>query len=352
MVPKRMIQSEQSPEWQPGCTVRCPRRRRSMTQSTGMLQTNRPPVAGQLRLGAKRCAKHCADLNSGLGPPFSSPQLSGIGSSPTNLFSWLSVSPWSSIRSSVRPAAPLWGWTTSGRLFNNPLFMISVRNTLTWAFLSFIWMLPIALGISLCLVNVRRGRNLYQGLIFLPVVISLVAIALLFRMLMDPEVGQFNQILESLGLPGFTWLSSSDTALPTHGWDRRLEGVGLLRCHLDGRHLEHPNGIAGRSDGGWRKPLAALALHDAPVAFSHTGLGDGRPGNWRVAGVYRRLCNDGMAVRATQPICTISSSTRKRSRYPLRYRYSRGTDPVCVHYHDHVHATATDSTFVVLLKGA
>ena len=120
-------------------------------------------------------------------------------------------------------SSPFVGLDNFRQLFNNPLFLISVRNTLTWAFLSFIAMLPIALGISLSLVNVRRGRNIYQGIIFLPVVISLVAIALLFRMLMDPDVGQFNQILESLGLPGFPWLSSSDTALQT------MVGIGVWK---------------------------------------------------------------------------------------------------------------------------
>lgn len=81
-------------------------------------------------------------------------------------------------------------------------------NTLTWTILSFAGMLPVALGVSLCLVYVKRGRNLYQAIIFLPVVISLVAVSLMFRMLMDPEQGQFNYILEGLGLPGSDWLNA------------------------------------------------------------------------------------------------------------------------------------------------
>ena len=56
---------------------------------------------------------------------------------------------------------------------------------------------------------------MYQALIFVPVVTSLVAVALLFRMLMDPDIGQFNTILRSLGLKDFTWLSNSRTALVT-----------------------------------------------------------------------------------------------------------------------------------------
>jgi multiple sugar transport system permease protein len=100
-------------------------------------------------------------------------------------------------------------------LFEHPLFWISVQNTLTWAVLAFLLMIPISMGIAVCLANIRRGRNLYQGLIFLPVVVSLVAVILMFRMLMDSEVGQFNQILRSLHLPESKWLASTSSALPT-----------------------------------------------------------------------------------------------------------------------------------------
>jgi multiple sugar transport system permease protein len=111
--------------------------------------------------------------------------------------------------------SPFVGLDNFRRLFEEPQFLPSVVNTLEWTVLSFIMMLPVSLGISICLANLRRGRNVYQGLIFLPVVVSIVAVLLMFRMLMDPEVGWFNQILRAIGLPGFSWLSDSSTALPT-----------------------------------------------------------------------------------------------------------------------------------------
>jgi len=111
--------------------------------------------------------------------------------------------------------SPFVGLGNFRRLLEEPQFLPSVTNTLEWTILSFIMMLPISLGISVCLANLRRGRNVYQGLIFLPVVVSIVAVLLMFRMLMDPEVGWFNQILRAIGLPGFPWLSDSATALPT-----------------------------------------------------------------------------------------------------------------------------------------
>ncbi|MHB1296261.1 MAG: carbohydrate ABC transporter permease [Anaerolineae bacterium] len=105
------------------------------------------------------------------------------------------------------------GFDNWRRISELPLFWTSIRNTLYWAALSFIFALPISLFVSLCLAGVKRGRNFYQAIIFLPVVVSLVAISLLFRMLMDPEVGQLNQVLGFLGLPKLRWLSDSSTAL-------------------------------------------------------------------------------------------------------------------------------------------
>ncbi|MHB1293833.1 MAG: carbohydrate ABC transporter permease [Anaerolineae bacterium] len=99
------------------------------------------------------------------------------------------------------------------QLIENPLFVISVRNTLSWAILEIGLTLPLSLLLASCLASLRRWRNLYQGLLFVPVVVSLVAISLLFRMLMDPETGQFNQILHSIGLPTSRWLVHPSSAL-------------------------------------------------------------------------------------------------------------------------------------------
>ena len=170
----------------------------------------------------------------------------------------------------LNPAAsPFVGLDNFRQLFNNPLFMISVRNTLTWAVFSFVGMLPIALGIALCLVNVKRGRNIYQGIIFLPVVISLVAIALLFRMLMDPEVGQLNWILESFGLPGFTWLSSSDTALPTAVGIGIWKGLGFYVVILTAGILNIPMELQDAATVDGVNPWQRLRYMTLPL-LSHT----------------------------------------------------------------------------------
>jgi ABC-type sugar transport system permease subunit len=162
--------------------------------------------------------------------------------------------------------SPFVGLENFRKIFEMPLFLIAVQNTFTWAVLSSALTLPISMGISLCLAAARRGRNLYQAVIFIPVVVSLVAIALLFRMLMDPEVGQFNQILRGLGLPESRWLSSSRTALPASVLIGTWKGLGFNVVILTAGLLAIPGELhdAALVDGAnawqrfWRVTLPLL----------------------------------------------------------------------------------------------
>ncbi len=109
--------------------------------------------------------------------------------------------------------SPFIGLGNYQKLLLNPLFLVSIKNTFTWTLYIFLFMLPISMLIATTLSNVRRLRNLYQAVIFIPVVVSLVAVSLLFRMVMDPEVGQLNRMLDFLGIPPFKWMSSTRSAL-------------------------------------------------------------------------------------------------------------------------------------------
>lgn len=98
-------------------------------------------------------------------------------------------------------------------LLSNDLFWVSLEHTLIYAVTLFVAILPLSLLISSCLTSVIRGRNFYQFVIFLPVVVSLVAISLLFKYLMDPQVGLFDWILAILQLPQSKFLSGDESAL-------------------------------------------------------------------------------------------------------------------------------------------
>lgn len=91
--------------------------------------------------------------------------------------------------------------------------VLDVRNTLVYTVITYVASIPLALLVSWCITNVARGRRFYEFVAFLPVVVSVVAVSLLFRMIMNPDTGSLNRILSAIGLPTSDWIFGSDSAL-------------------------------------------------------------------------------------------------------------------------------------------
>ena len=102
-------------------------------------------------------------------------------------------------------------WT----MIHDPIFWQSLKITLTYVLMSVPLYLVAGLGLSLLLNMKRRGVNLFRTVIFLPYVISGVAVAILWSSLLDPNFGGVNWVLRHLGIahPPL-WLESGTWALP------------------------------------------------------------------------------------------------------------------------------------------
>jgi len=141
-------------------------------------------------------------------------------------------------------------------VFTYDRFWIALKNTVLYSVLSYAIRMPLALIVSWCLVSVKRGRRFYQFVVFLPVVVSLVAISMLFIMLMDPQFGVFNRILRSLGLPTSMWVSGSKSALISIVLVDVWKGLGFAVVLLSTAMLAVPQSLydAATVDGvsGWQ----------------------------------------------------------------------------------------------------
>jgi len=77
----------------------------------------------------------------------------------------------------------------------------------------------VSLGISIAFflaLWLNRKAPLYgfvQAAVFSPHIVSLVSVAMLWMWLMDPQYGLLNAILAYVGLPGYTWLADTNSAL-------------------------------------------------------------------------------------------------------------------------------------------
>ncbi len=77
--------------------------------------------------------------------------------------------------------------------------------------------LQVGLGLTFALLlnQQLRLRTFFRGVIFVPTILSSVAIGLSFALFLNPRRGPVNGFLESLGLAAQPWLASPDTALAT-----------------------------------------------------------------------------------------------------------------------------------------
>lgn len=163
--------------------------------------------------------------------------------------------------------SPFVGLDNFRSLFANRLFWTGIRNTLLWALFCYAGLLPLALILSVGLSRLRRGRNTYQAIAFLPVVVSLPAVCLLFLMVLDPQIGPVNRLLESIGLPTSKFLTNSSSALPTAAAVGIWKSVGFHVVILTAGLMAIPEEFydAARVDGAnewqrfWRVTLPLLS---------------------------------------------------------------------------------------------
>jgi multiple sugar transport system permease protein len=69
--------------------------------------------------------------------------------------------------------------------------------------------------IALILYREFRGKGLLKLLLLLPLVVTPVAIGIVFQLFFDPTIGFLNWALSSLGLPQSGWITEAKTVLPS-----------------------------------------------------------------------------------------------------------------------------------------
>lgn len=127
------------------------------------------------------------------------------------LFSvWMSLQRWN-----VVSPPHFVGLQNYQRLFHaDPLFWKCLRNTAYYAFFSVPLGMTVALALALLLNQRVRGLALFRTIFYLPSVVSGVATALIWQLLLHPDSGGINAVLRLLGVAHPpAWLASEQWAM-------------------------------------------------------------------------------------------------------------------------------------------
>lgn len=101
-------------------------------------------------------------------------------------------------------------------LARDVIFMKAVINTLIFVIVVAPVQGGLALGLALLINQRLKGINLYRAIFFMPVVVSIVVVSLLWRFIYDGQDGLLNNLLSGLtfgAFDGIDWLGNPNTAL-------------------------------------------------------------------------------------------------------------------------------------------
>lgn len=110
------------------------------------------------------------------------------------------------------PASFVW-FSSYARVLTEPRFLDAVYRTFSFTFFAVAFEGIIGVAIALILHRAFVGRGIAKFLLLLPLVATPVAVGIVFNLFYDPTIGLLNYVLQSIGLPGSSWVSSARTVI-------------------------------------------------------------------------------------------------------------------------------------------
>jgi len=114
----------------------------------------------------------------------------------------------------IAPKKRFIGFENYRVMFNDPVFWLITRNTLILS----VWVVVLKLAISLSLAMVMnrdlKGRSFYQAIIFSPTFTTSVAVAMVWRWILEPDYGLLRVFMRPFGIAPINWIESTTHSLP------------------------------------------------------------------------------------------------------------------------------------------
>lgn len=96
-------------------------------------------------------------------------------------------------------------------------FLTSIKNILRFVLISLVTQVPLGLLLAFLLSSYCKGFKFFKAAIFMPIVLSITAVSLMWYFILFPGNGVLSSLLSSVGLESLArnWLADKSTALNT-----------------------------------------------------------------------------------------------------------------------------------------
>jgi multiple sugar transport system permease protein len=160
------------------------------------------------------------------------------------------------------------------RIFQDPLFWRSAINSVYLIIPSLLLEFLLGLGVAVLLSRQMVFQRIIRTAILIPMMMAPALAGLMWRLLVHPDFGLFNNFLTVVGLPKLLWTASPTLAIPTiilvEVWQNTPFVILMLLAGLQAIPLEQYE--AAKVDGAtswqaflhitipWLKPIIVIAL--------------------------------------------------------------------------------------------
>ena len=160
---------------------------------------------------------------------------------------WYSLHDWT-VGATAQPWVGLGNYVA---LTRDPRFWGALGNTLELTVVTVVVLLVIGLALAVALLRDSFATKVVRSAFFFPTVVSLTSIGLVWRFLLDPDLGLVGGLLKAVGSPAVAWLQDPGLALPTVMFVDVWKNAGFVMIILLGALKAVPAERieAGRLDG-------------------------------------------------------------------------------------------------------
>lgn len=115
----------------------------------------------------------------------------------------------------VSPDTPWVGLANFHAAFQNTPFWASMRNVVIFGAVGFFIGNGVSMAMAIAVNSIRKGRAFFRTVYYLPGVLSVVVVGMVFSAMLDPQSGIINRILGAVGLGWLEhdWLNDPKVAL-------------------------------------------------------------------------------------------------------------------------------------------